>query len=40
MLFSKFQNSNINSENKPMVDLEVEDGLAIVTIDRPTLAMR
>jgi len=35
MLFSKLQNSNIISENKPMVDLEVEDGLAIVTIDRP-----
>jgi enoyl-CoA hydratase len=35
MLFSDFQNSNINLENRAMVDLELEDGLAIVTIDRP-----
>jgi enoyl-CoA hydratase len=35
MLFSQQENANIASENAQMVDLELDDGLAVLTIDRP-----
>lgn len=35
MLFSLTENANIASENGQMVDLELDDGLAVLTIDRP-----
>src|ERR1700757_5395538 len=35
MLFSLKENANIASENDQMVDLELDDGLAVLTIDRP-----
>src|SRR4051812_28882853 len=35
MLFSLKENANIASENAQMVDLELNDGLAVLTIDRP-----
>lgn len=35
MLFSIKENANIASENVQMVDLELDDGLATLTIDRP-----
>jgi enoyl-CoA hydratase len=35
MLFSHEENANIASENDQMVDLELDDGLAVLTIDRP-----
>jgi enoyl-CoA hydratase len=35
MLFSRRENANIASENAQMVDLDFDDGLAILTIDRP-----
>ena len=35
MLFSLEENANIASENGQMVDLELDDGLAVLTIDRP-----
>ncbi len=35
MLFSDKENANIASENDQMVELELEDGLAVLTIDRP-----
>jgi enoyl-CoA hydratase/carnithine racemase len=35
MLFSVQENANIASENAQMVDLELNDGLAVLTIDRP-----
>src|SRR5919201_345774 len=35
MLFSLKENANIASENRHMVDLELDDGLAVLTIDRP-----
>src|ERR1700758_1490908 len=35
MLFSYSENANIAAENGRMVDLEFEDGLAVLTIDRP-----
>ena len=35
MLFSIKENANIASENVQMVDLELDDGLAMLTIDRP-----
>jgi len=35
MLFSLQENANIASENDQMVDLELDDGLAVLTIDRP-----
>src|SRR5271167_808392 len=35
MLFSPRENANIASENDQMVDLELDDGLAVLTIDRP-----
>lgn len=35
MLFSLKENANIASENDEMVDLELDDGLAVLTIDRP-----
>jgi enoyl-CoA hydratase/carnithine racemase len=35
MLFSLKENANIASENGQMVDLELDDGLAVLTIDRP-----
>jgi enoyl-CoA hydratase/carnithine racemase len=35
MLFSITENANIASENDQMVDLELDDGLAVLTIDRP-----
>lgn len=39
MLFSSKENANIGflprSDNNNMVDLEIDDGLAVVTIDRP-----
>jgi enoyl-CoA hydratase/carnithine racemase len=35
MLFSGQENANIASENGQMVDLELDDGLAVLTIDRP-----
>jgi len=35
MLFSLRENANIASENDQMVDVELDDGLAVLTIDRP-----
>jgi enoyl-CoA hydratase len=35
MLFSLRENANIASENHQMVDVELDDGLAVLTIDRP-----
>src|SRR5689334_10132331 len=35
MLFSLKENANIASENDQMVDLELDDGLAVLTVDRP-----
>ncbi len=35
MLFSLRENANIASGNDQMVDLELDDGLAVLTIDRP-----
>src|ERR1700757_2097245 len=35
MLFSLKENANIASENDQMVDLELDDGLTVLTIDRP-----
>jgi enoyl-CoA hydratase len=35
MLFSQQENANIASENAQMVDVELDDGLAVLTIDRP-----
>jgi enoyl-CoA hydratase len=35
MLFSLSENANIAAENDQMVDLELDDGLAVLTIDRP-----
>src|SRR3984893_1842542 len=35
MLFSLRENANIASENDQMVDLELDDGLAVLIIDRP-----
>src|SRR5246127_5525423 len=35
MLFSHSENANIAAENGRMVDLEIDDGLAVLTIDRP-----
>lgn len=35
MLFSNTENANIADGERLMVDLELDDGLAIVTIDRP-----
>ena len=35
MLFSLAENANIAAENGRMVDLELDDGLAVLTIDRP-----
>jgi enoyl-CoA hydratase len=35
MLFSGRENANIASENAQMVDLELDEGLAVLTIDRP-----
>jgi enoyl-CoA hydratase len=35
MLFSLRENANISSENDQMVDLEFDDGLAVLIIDRP-----
>src|ERR1700758_3644151 len=35
MLFSHSENTNIAAENGRMVELELDDGLAVLTIDRP-----
>jgi enoyl-CoA hydratase len=35
MLFSQFENANIANGECLMVDLEFDDGLAVITIDRP-----
>jgi enoyl-CoA hydratase/carnithine racemase len=35
MLFSDHENANITAGELPMVELELADGLAVVTIDRP-----
>jgi 1,4-dihydroxy-2-naphthoyl-CoA synthase len=39
MLFSRNENANTASgerwDNTAMVDLEIDDGLAVITIDRP-----
>jgi enoyl-CoA hydratase len=35
MLFSAMENANITMENDRMVDLELDQGLAVLTIDRP-----
>jgi enoyl-CoA hydratase len=35
MLFSDFENANIAYGERLMVDLEFDDGLAVITIDRP-----
>jgi enoyl-CoA hydratase len=35
MLFSLRENANIASENDQMVDVKLDDGLAVLTIDRP-----
>jgi enoyl-CoA hydratase len=35
MLFSAYENANTVRGECPMVDLEIDDGLAIITIDRP-----
>jgi enoyl-CoA hydratase/carnithine racemase len=35
MLFSLTENANIAAENGQMVDLELDNGLAVLTIDRP-----
>ena len=35
MLFSAMENANTADGERLMVDLELDDGLAIITIDRP-----
>jgi enoyl-CoA hydratase/carnithine racemase len=35
MLFSDFENANTANGERLMVDLELDDGLAVITIDRP-----
>jgi enoyl-CoA hydratase/carnithine racemase len=35
MLFSLSENANIAAENDRMLDVELDDGLAVLTIDRP-----
>src|SRR4051794_41607463 len=35
MLFSGMENANTANGERLMVDLEIDDGLAIITIDRP-----
>ena len=35
MLFSHSENANIAAENGRMVELEIDDGLAVLTFDRP-----